>query len=69
MKGRASLMGGALILGYASLRSVISGGWDWCVVGGRVGFVNIHHDYHQLMNIEICVHVIMGTIQNECHLE
>ena len=70
MKGRASLLGGALILGYASLRSVpvISDGWDWCVVGGWVGFVNIHHDYHQLMNIEVCVHVIMGTIKNECHL-
>ena len=39
-----------------------------CVwVGGRVGFVNIHHDYYQLMNIEGCVHVIMGIIKNECH--
>ena len=34
-----------------------------------MGLVNIHHDYYQLMNIEICVHVIMRTIKNECNLE
>ena len=34
-----------------------------------MGFVNIHCDCYQLMNIEICIHVIMGTIKNECHLE
>ena len=39
------------------------------MVCGWVGFVNIHHDYYQLVNIEVYVHVIMGTIKNECHLE
>ena len=34
------------------------------MVCGWMGFVNIHHDYYQLMNIEVCVHVIMGTIKN-----